>query len=374
MTETTKITLLEAAKRRQYISMMQEPLQNEADIAERLQMWLWHFDRAQNIEIKSGVMLGLNDMHVIGMSFCVQLHKMQPDVYTAFDIESVYREIPRLRVHSFPLQEMQWNFLQDVVTALQLELREILPQDPKQQQTSVDLGALIVSIMCRAGYFFANKWPRPPDMDNIEFAALYDDAMHMEQNAAVQFFDCMHSVGSVVRMLVKSTPLQNLEDMDKSCNKTDRVHQFYVEICTNISEHHREVTLDNFYEQSMIGDLYPGSITQYKHRHQSVFHSISQVVFFNWPAYARKRQEPFETLMKNRCYINVVPLLHEMYPDIPVLYEHTGALFAETHSAYSFAWVCIGGFWGLLNKEGAVFYHKDPILTLAHLLANSVDH
>jgi len=244
--------------------------------------------------------------------------------------------------------------------------------------------------MCRAGFFIAHKWPCAQSAQKLDYVDVYDDAMHIANHAIAQFLDCLHAIAGVAQMLVRQIYVPSVEHLKQQVEQrkavaetgetgTDdkqpcRVLSMYEKICSEISEHHREVTLDNFYEQSMVSDLYPGSITQYKHRHQAVFHSISQVVYFNWPAYARKKQSSFAELMQQRQYTNLVPLLCEMYPDIPVLYEHTGALFADCHAQHTLAWVCIAGYWTIVHNVTGCYYNQDPILTLSYALVQQEQH
>ena len=353
-----------AAAKRKNISQMQESL-SISDIPTRLQMWLTQFDRAENTESKDASMMGLNDMHIIGMLLCTQLHKLNPATYTEFDIEHIYQRVPRLRVHSHCLQDMSWNCLQDLLTALQLEIKNFMRQD--MQDCPIDFGELLICLMCRAGFFIAHKWPCSNAGTKIDYVDVLDSGMQIAQHAIALFLDCLHTVGAVAYMLAQQNNTDNLVKLSTQA-------QIYKEICDNISEHHREVTLDSFYEQSMVSDLYPGSIVQYKHRHQAVFHSISQVVYFNWPAYARKKQLSFEEIMQQRQYTNLVCLLCEMYPDIPVLYEHTGALCASCHAVHALAWVCIAGYWGLFDRQSNCYYNKDPIEALAYVLALQAQH
>jgi len=351
-----------SSQQKKNIAKMQEPL-NLENIRTRLQLWITQFDRGQDVESKDGLMMGLNDMHVVGMMFCVQLHELNPAVYTSFDIEQIYRQIPRLRVHSQCLQDMSWNCLQDILTALQLEVKNFMHQDTHACNGNIDIGELLVCLMCRAGFFIAHKWPCSNAESKLDYVEVQDNGMQIAQHAVAQFLDCLHAMAGVAYMLAQLQYTDNLV-------KLSAQQSIYQQICADISEHHREVTLDNFYEHSMISDLFPGSIVQYKHRHQAVFHSISQVVYFNWPAYARKKQASYAEIMEQRQYTNLVCMLCEMYPDIPVLYEHTGALCFSCHTQHALAWVCIAGYWALVDRDGNCYYNKDPILALAYVLAN----
>ena len=124
--------------------------------------------------------------------------------------------------------------------------------------------------------------------------------------------------------------------------------------------HHREASLDQFYEASMVGDLGPGQIIQYRSKFSHLFHSISQVIFFNHPQYHRQKQIPMEEIVKGGCSaVNVLPLLLQIAPEIPLLYEHTGACCKQVHEGHAFAWVLLSGFILLVDRAGVIWCARD---------------
>lgn len=49
--------------------------------------------------------------------------------------------------------------------------------------------------------------------------------------------------------------------------------------------------------------------------------------------------------------MNLLPLLLELAPHVPVLYEHTGAGHAPTHAQHEWAWVLWAGFVLLVDAK-----------------------
>lgn len=345
----------------QHLEKMAAPLDAE-QIPARLTTWLRCFDRGNKVEHADSRLMHLSPMHVAGMHLSCQLHDLAPEAYTAFDLQSeVYDYAPRLKVHAGELHEMTWQHLQDLVAATQQQF------NADTLYSSLDLGMLLICILCRAGFFVAHKWPVHGDaaeklilphmsLDNTRHA-------HISASELAQFFDCIHTVGSLCLAKTEAVTV---------CNTTlnENASKIATEVRSALTNHHREVSLDTFYEISMVHDLFPGSIAQYMHRHQEVFHSISQVVYFNWPAYARQKQQQFAQIMDAPDCLHVLPLLTEMYPDIPVLYEHTGAFNVEVHAKYDLAWVVMSGWIALVTQKMNIFEGSNPIAVLAHAIGS----
>jgi hypothetical protein len=50
-------------------------------------------------------------------------------------------------------------------------------------------------------------------------------------------------------------------------------------------------------------------------------------------------------------HIHILPLLHETFPDVPVLQEHTGAMLRTEHSKHSHAWGLLSGIVALVIRD-----------------------
>jgi hypothetical protein len=104
--------------------------------------------------------------------------------------------------------------------------------------------------------------------------------------------------------------------------------------------HHREASNETFVTHSITSDCVVGTVAQYAHRFSHLFHSVSQTIYYNHPTYARQTQLPIAMLQReNAPSVNVLPLLTELRPDIPVLFEHTGAGCRKQHAKHAWSWV-----------------------------------
>jgi hypothetical protein len=102
----------------------------------------------------------------------------------------------------------------------------------------------------------------------------------------------------------------------------------------------------------MTSDCVVGTIAQYAHRFAHLFHSVSQAVYYNFPSYARQTQLPLAALQRaNAPAVNVLPLLTELSPDIPVLFEHTGAGCRAQHARHRWSWVLWSRFVLLVDAD-----------------------
>ena len=127
-----------------------------------------------------------------------------------------------------------------------------------------------------------------------------------------------------------------------------------------ITGHHKEASAETFFSLSMTSDCMPGSVVQYVHKFAYLFHSISQVVYYNFPTYNRQRQLPLADLQQtNVNAVNMLPLLTELRPDIPVFCEHTGAGCVDTHKQHKWSWVLWTHFVFLLDADMNVYAAKD---------------
>lgn len=361
-----------------------------------LAVWCHSFDRAAPVQRKNlrprggditvAGMDGFSPTHVAGAQLCRLLHEAGPAAMAAHRIErDLYSRAPAVRVSATQIRHMAWPELADLVTALQISLHDIVRLESSDTgprvSADVDVLELIVLVLTRAGFWTTRAWRQPPqraqpceapdsDEDTPARRVVPEHIVtdshgwtRIERHAIVQLLDACHAMASVLLALL---------DADIAPANDAGV----TALLADITEHHREVTLDAFYELSMLAAIHPGMVAQYKHRHQEVFHSISQVVYYNWPSYTREKQAAFNDMMKDRKPINVLPLVVEMLGNTPVLHEHTGALHAPTHARFDFAFVLIGRYYALVTRGMRVLLHTD-VLQLAALVLrglSSLEH
>lgn len=331
---------------------------------------------------------GFNYMHVVAIKLCSRLNSHVLAMYNEHNIQTdVYAIAPQLQTSMCEIREMDWDQLSDLVTALQLEMPNLVYSSRNSENkleiiVKIDLLKILVMCLKRAGFWIQNYWKkdtRATDGESEEdsecdendengnsgeqsklintapkHACTEHGWSYVERHNIVQVLDALHALMTVTLAFYDSTIVHH-ENAASTSN-----------ILENMTEHHREVSLDKFYEISMISDINPGMISQYKHRHQEVFHSVSQVVYYNWPSYQRHKQKSFKEIMDKRSAVNILPLIAEMFPTVPVLYEHDGALSCEAHSKHQFSWALINTNVFLVTKTLDIYY-SDDIMQLCAL-------
>ena len=361
--------------------------------AANIQKKVLNHGRQKNVAVND--MDGFNEMHVVGMKLCAMMHQHNLEMYITHDIQSeVYAHAEQLQTSTCEIRDMTWDQLMDLVTALQIEMPNLIyssdssdsadSSETTESETTesntphaitiimkVDVLKILVLCLKRVGYWIQTYWkpqanettdadaqhssedlllqavPLEQMRDASKHSCTESGWLYVERHSIVQMLDALHALLSVTLAYYDCT----IVDSDDS--------SVIEEILQNMTEHHREVSLDKFYEISMISDINPGMISQYKHRHQEVFHSVSQVVYYNWPSYQRHKQIKFDDIMGQRTPINILPLLTEMFPTVPVIYEHDGALCKTVHAKHAFSWALINSNIFLVTRDMKLYYHRD---------------
>jgi hypothetical protein len=347
--------------------LAEEPV-SDAILGQLLDEWLTECDRSQPVDDATKY----NEMHVVGLGLCALLHgaPLALATYESFCLTvALGRHAPRVVLHDEALSDMSWTQLSETLTALQLVFKDTIEWDAAQgYHTLVDYPALMLVLLKRVGFWLARQWRRvEEDGAGSEDPEALQGLVDLDKEGwrcvrpacVVQVLDGVHALLSLVRLLL-TAQLTSLHT-PVADDLRDEVRLY---------NHHREASIDDFYEMSMVADCMVGSVTQYKHKFQFLFHSISQVVYYHYPAYERQRQQPMAFLEGYGISgTNLLPLLLQLNPDIPLFYEHTGAGQRAMYSAHPFSWVFMSGYILLLNREGVAFCAED----LRSLLLLSAD-
>lgn len=138
-------------------------------------------------------------------------------------------------------------------------------------------------------------------------------------------------------------------------------------------------SLDEFYRLSMYYDMRVGSILQYRHEFTGMFHSITQVMYWNNPCYERRRQLPQADILRGEQAESILPLVTQLYPDVRVLLEDDplprgfpapgsatewDAATPMPRGNEDWIWIVLPGRVYLACSTGHVFYCRNMIPTL----------
>jgi hypothetical protein len=137
-----------------------------------------------------------------------------------------------------------------------------------------------------------------------------------------------------------------------------------------LSPYQYEASLHDFYNFSIVSDCLPASILVYKHEFNEMFNDASQVVHYHQPNYKRQRQVEFEVITSRSAGdIHVLPLLVQIKPDVPVLFEHTGACNSALCSAEEWSWLLIHRHIVLSDNKGRYYVAKNIYVLFAYLMS-----
>lgn len=129
----------------------------------------------------------------------------------------------------------------------------------------------------------------------------------------------------------------------------------------DLQSYHRQAGLDAFHEHAMYADLPPAARITYKQDFAGMYHSITQVLYFHFPEYSRKRQVDLDQIKTGASLLHCLSVALEMRPDVPVRME-------DEQWGESWNWVLLsGGKVYLAHPLYGVFTAKSIWQLLAHM-------
>jgi len=310
--------------------------------------WITEFDRSEHAKGDSL----LNDMHVVGMGMCSAFARFKQSSSENYNlVEALCHFADRIVLCEDAISEMSWQQIADVVTTLQIEFHTLF--EPKKRggfSCCVKMQRLVIELMARLGFFLSRTWRRTNteeeevslDVAHGVFDIDADGWQRVRDDSVVQVLDGLHAIaaGSWLILAAQSIP-----------GKQDKL--------VDLQNFHREASLDDFYEISQIADTPMGAITQYKHKFRHLFHSTSQVVFYHYPTYSRRKQLSMDDLQAADAEpIALLPLIMQAAPTIPIIHEHTGAGLQAVHARNKWQFVVVGKI-VLLSDSAMRIYHGD---------------
>jgi hypothetical protein len=301
-------------------------------------------------------------MQAYGMGLCALLHHTDASELHTFDSRQQLGEwFDRVCVCDTPWPELTWRGLHHIVLSIQLEFERLF-QMRGGFHCVLPLDRVLLCLMQRIGGLLCQDYRHGPlsvdaaahhDVDNVQ--QLVDvDAQGWRTprpEALRQILLAIHALLSAYCLLTHAThvPCDTVPDAE-------------------VEDFHRECSMDDFYETHMIVTVPVGTVVQYKDKFRHLFHSVSQVVYFHYPAYQRTKQLSLEELKKVPApACNLLPLLQQLHPTVPVLFEHTAAGLRTAHDRQPFAWVVLGPFVVLVNSS-MQSYCSDDLRALLSLL------
>lgn len=188
----------------------------------------------------------------------------------------------------------------DTVNNLQSLWRGLIAtEDTESLYTAVD------ACVVRFG-FLADTLHSPQTLDHSDMVDVVQNTYHRVSNMCIRRFSGFFYVA--YRHLHLASCCIELDYEQESFNM-------------ELHSHLVSASLDDFYKLSMYYDTTMASILQYRHEFTGMFHSISQVMFYNNSTYVRRKQLTHDCLLMGDTPDHSLPLIQQLYPDIRTLYE-----------------------------------------------------
>ena len=331
-----------------------------------VEAWLWRCERIVHRGVSTGKGNGLDSqVYLIGATLCGILDRVPGGELREWpsEAELLGASASRILLHGESVAALGWEELVDVVSGLQIELPKMIYWDDERggYWCDGDVTRFCVLLMRRLGHFLAHDFDAGKWEGQIE-------AIEVLSGGDVELVEGRPAAGTWVAVRQDATALLifALHGCLTLLWLTTKAQVVPEDLSVELHAHHKEASLDVYYEMSMISDLAPGFLVQYKCKFSHLFHSISQVVYFHFPQYRRRVQESLGNIVGgNASAVNTLPLLQQVRPEIPVLYEHTGACSQKEHADLPYAWVVLSGFVLLVKANGDALCAKDPRSLLA---------
>jgi hypothetical protein len=231
-------------------------------------------------------------------------------------------------------------------------------------EADVDMTLMLLVIMQRLGDHLAEQVRfSEADVEGGVYELLAGETEWYIVSAQTrkECFDILHVLMRLFFLLLDAKPVE-VED------------ELIVKYVKELSPFQYEASLHDFYNFSMVADCTPASILVYKHKYKEMFNDPSQVIYFHQPTYTRQRQIDFESITTlSAGDINVLPIILQIKPDVPVFFEHTGACNSTACSAEPWSWLVIHRHILLCDSNGKYYVAKNIYVLFAYLMSKSED-
>lgn len=288
--------------------------------------WLWKCD------INAALCPRFNRFHLLG--YLLARHKAKHES----QITSVrIGELMTNMIHaSKKISDLSLRQFRDVTEDLQMHWKE-----HSRHHTIVDL---MDGLFAKFGMLLQSS------------SVTHDDMASVNPNTPTRMNDA-----AMRRFVVLFGVLYRHLDLEASATTLDTPP-----IQMDIQQYHMQAALDAFNEQAMHVDIPPGSRAIYKLDFAGMYHSISQVVYFHFPNYARKRQISIEDVKRGIQQFYCLSVAMELRPDIIVILED------ELRPA-AWHWILLSGGAVYLSSDDGTVYNADCIWNLLTLSEQNME-
>ena len=304
-----------------------------------------------------------NDMQVFGFGLAYMLSK-----YDAMQIrQRQWTDLPEsLSMYGHGVSGYSCKQCLDFLRLVQVEYGTVLRFDPAMgYEADVDMTLLLLVVMQRLGDHLREqvRMEQAEEQDDAVYELLAGETEWyvVGEETRKECFDILHVLMRLFFILLDAEAVQVDAEVVASHVKEMSAFQY-------------EASLHDFYNFSMVSDCLPASILIYKHKFKEMFNDPSQVLYFHQPTYTRQRQVEFESITSlSAGDINVLPIILQLKPDVPVFFEHTGACNSSTCSAEPWSWLAVHRHIVLCDSSGKYYVAKNIYILFAYLMSKSED-
>ena len=313
--------------------------------------WLWFLDARE--ELSSRILL--NESHLTGLILCrvcaMQVH-VEPEMdslcgTTALDMHRISAEY----IGNFALDQKQYSQLsmrevKNHVVQTQMHLYDICGTG-STQKTHAHVAALFTRVGQLLQYSATEEECMYDDLDGLK--PELTEAVHTRvfSETGVRWFM------NVFYVLFRNLHLHHTAKAPVPREEMVELQVFHV-----------EATLDTFYELTMRWDLPPAAVLCYQHEFVGMFNSISQVVYYNYADYERRRQLDWKVVATGEHAIYSLAPVLSLFPEVTLVHEDEPLHFvpgSKHGQGAQGGWrmLLTPGFLYLLSDTGEVFHHEN---------------
>jgi hypothetical protein len=301
-----------------------------------------------------------SDMHLFGLGLSYVLCTHDPLGTREYNAKEELGEFHKQLTNDIDVHTCTWIELRQLISSLQTSYIQLITYDRfTGYDCKVDVSNYVLALMTRIGALLGTMflWETLSVEEQVRFSDYYehetDGYYIVKASAGAEVMDILHCFMRLVLTLMHAKPV------GPAPSRPD------------LSQFHHEASLDDFYQIATARDCLPGSILAYKHQFHGLFHDVSQVAYFLFPTYSRAVQKPINEILSGSVTgANILPLLMQVKPDVPVLFEHT----AEKAKQHKWAWLVWHHHILLSHVDGAVYCGENVFDLFAYMTEQGASH
>jgi hypothetical protein len=323
--------------------------------------WLWQTDATSELSKNCLV----NRMHLLGLIIART---------RAVCTQPLYVHIARTLRHKFAsvvsatVPEMTLRELVDTVNNIQILWKALI-----DEEDIASMYRVIDSCFHRFGVL-ALKPRNPTTLDNTEYieeiVGLFENGPGSATMRRLSL-QCIRHFTSFFFVAYRHLHLAANAVVPEASSEPETVFE----------QHLVSAAMENFYPLSMYSDLNMANVLHYRHEFSNMYHSISQVVYYNNTSYERKKQPLLADVQAGKDPISSLTLFMQLYPEqaiykedemLPADFAVPGSCEAgdasddsadhddnENEKPEKWAWFIVPERIYLISSKGLLYYSKD---------------